>query len=67
MIEHQCPRSVTGRHLFGTGNGICFYCAIDIDEIRHLLPKDQQEEESMFDPEASSAAISTFFARKVAK
>ena len=62
---HRCTGSVSGKHLFGTPGipGICYYCAIDVEEIRHLLTP-QEADPTHFDPIDTEKAIQNFFKRE---
>lgn len=62
MMGHKCSASVTGKHLF-CADGMCHYCAIDIDEIRQFLPS--PEAALQLDREASETAIRDFFTKRV--
>lgn len=60
-MTHKCTRSLAGKHEFDE-RGICRFCAIDFQEIRHFFPS-RTADAPNYDPEETEAAISKFFKR----
>lgn len=59
---HRCSRAINGKHEFDE-RGICRFCAIDFQEIRHFFPT-RTAAAPNYDREETETAIRTFFKRE---